>query len=555
MKEIEGNSLDLDLRTFLADKATARGYKSYPRNWKDDKKVFICKAFDRLVAEDPECHKTWEGIREEATALWEQKLKDDKAAADAEKVEAERRREEAQANAVQQAELVTQTQIAVRQDEVVGGVKDIDTDPRTFPVVPDQVARMSLTLMLYLSQLARSVEEEWPTYREEESQNLEAILKQKKSRKQREATVYNREKYHGRPLLPILQEYEVRKFVELKLRSAPLQDFPELPEFPTAYERTLIPSSLQENRLLHAALDSNPWLMPTPAGLVCRACYKIDKTTLAKKRLVTTALAWCDIRGISTLVKQHKGEDARRQKSDNLRIKHLPLWTQFTENLRKAMRLPEPARSAEKVEVVVQALLNTQGLLLKINALRVAVMTSRPYTSETAQLMDQLAEHDPEPRRFLVKKFLAHMTNPLQVWDRMVALSTDGCSAMQGGQNGAQAHVRAWMVPFALYIWCQAHVFNLCCIAAAAEVLVMQAGVKITEKVFSLFRKGQGEIGEKLHAFKEGQKVLQVVDNYLHYRELELVEPGTTRWLSHERAAATIIATLLPLFVGNPQDC
>lgn len=436
-----------------------------------------------------------------------------------------------------------------------------------------------------------------------------------------------------------MQEYEVRKFVELKLRSAPLQDFPELPEFPTAYERTLIPSSLQENRLLHAALDSNPWLMPTPAGLVCRACYKIDKTTLAKKRLVTTALAWCNIRGISTLVKQHKGEDAHRQKSDNLRIKHLPLWTQFTENLRKAMRLPEPARSAEKVEVVVQALLNTQGLLLKINALRVAVMTSRPYTSETAQLMDQLAEHDPEPRRFLVKKFnlsskhitkelldimfadtrqttaiairgspfvslladeardllknanyavvvrildsrnrpkevfwdikplsvsgsgtniakhLAHMTNPLQVWDRMVALSTDGCSAMQGGQNGAQAHVRAWMVPFALYIWCQAHVFNLCCIAAAAEVLVMQAGVKITEKVFSLFRKGQGEIGEKLRAFKEGQKVLQVVDNYLHYRELELVEPGTTRWLSHERAAATIIATLLPLFVGNPQDC
>lgn len=147
MKEIEGNSLDLDLRTFLADKATARGYKSYPRNWKDDKKVFICKAFDRLVAEDPERHKTWEGIREEATALWEQKLKDDKAAADAEKAEAERRREEAQANAVQQAELVTQTQIAVRQDEVVGGVEDIDTDPRTFPVVPDQVARMSLTLM------------------------------------------------------------------------------------------------------------------------------------------------------------------------------------------------------------------------------------------------------------------------------------------------------------------------------------------------------------------------------------------------------------------------
>ena len=92
-----------------------------------------------------------------------------------------------------------------------------------------------------------------------------------------------------------------------------------------------------------------------------------------------------------------------------------------------------------------------------------------------------------------------------------------------------------------------AHVLALCCVPAAVHVPEVYCGVKLIERLFSLFRKGMGDSSNKLRAFREGKIVLDTVNNYYHYRNLELVEPRTTRWLTHERAAATIVATLLPL--------
>jgi hypothetical protein len=154
-------------------------------------------------------------------------------------------------------------------------------------------------------------------------------------------------------------------------------------------------------------ISANPWLMPTPEGLLCRACHGCDTTARKTKAFVTGPLPWARVeRNLVTKVAQHLGDDVRKGKQERGtgRVRHPALWAQFCERLRKLLRVPEPAESAERVQALVEAILNTQALLVKINAICSAVAATRPHTLETEQIL-QILRPQPEICSFLCKRW------------------------------------------------------------------------------------------------------------------------------------------------------
>lgn len=139
---------------------------------------------------------------------------------------------------------------------------------------------------------------------------------------------------------------------------------------------------------------------------------------------------------------------------------------------------------------------------------------------------------------------VASMADPLQCWSVLMAVATDGCSAMAGRNEGMQSWVIRYLAPFCLWVWCMAHVFNLVCQEAASAFPVMQEGFKVVEKIFTLFHRGKGDNTGKHRDLDEVDKMVQASDNFFFYRSLQLVEVGETRWVSHHRASLTIVATL-----------
>lgn len=145
-----------------------------------------------------------------------------------------------------------------------------------------------------------------------------------------------------------------------------------------------------------------------------------------------------------------------------------------------------------------------------------------------------------------IARLVCNMVEPLNCWSNVCATSTDGGSNMSGKYEGVKTFWQKYCCPFAVWVWCLAHILNLCCMEACEAVPEVNVGFAIVRKVFVLFwsRNGQN-VASKKEVLDECRQMVAVADNFFAYRtDLDLVKVGDTRWLSHERAAKTITASL-----------
>lgn len=141
-------------------------------------------------------------------------------------------------------------------------------------------------------------------------------------------------------------------------------------------------------------------------------------------------------------------------------------------------------------------------------------------------------------------RVVCEMMRPLNCWGSVCALGTDGASSMSGEYRGARMFWQKYCCPFAVWVWCLAHQLNLCCVEAAKTIDQVNAGFSVVQRVFLLFRTGHGST-QRMDVFDECRKMVAAVDTFFFYRtDLALVDVGDTRWLSHERAAKTVTASL-----------
>lgn len=102
---------------------------------------------------------------------------------------------------------------------------------------------------------------------------------------------------------------------------------------------------------------------------------------------------------------------------------------------------------------------------------------------------------------------------------------------------------------FLVWIWCTAHSLNLACNDASNNEHINTSRLMIKNTYLVLYR-GKGDTSRKLRTFQEAVSAAKALNNFAWWMELELGLVGDTRWVSHERAAGTIIRVLQGLLVA-----
>ena len=148
-------------------------------------------------------------------------------------------------------------------------------------------------------------------------------------------------------------------------------------------------------------------------------------------------------------------------------------------------------------------------------------------------------------------KLVEEMTAELvSVRKKVVCICLDGANSMKGHISGLQTLLRARWCPFALFVWCQGHKLNLICIEACRSFPVLAESEALVSSIYGTFYRGRGDGKNKLKGFREAVDAASALDGFGFWRKQELVEVGTTRWLSHERCCATIVAVLRGVYIG-----
>ncbi len=135
---------------------------------------------------------------------------------------------------------------------------------------------------------------------------------------------------------------------------------------------------------------------------------------------------------------------------------------------------------------------------------------------------------------------LLDMTSELgDFWQKVMSLATDGANTMKGHLSGVQQRLRADKCPLASFVWCRAHKFNLICLHTAEAFPSVQAAYDLLGDLYRFFYCGHDH--GRLKTFRECIVALATMHNFIKWREIDLKSVGETRWLSHERAATTLI--------------
>lgn len=121
-------------------------------------------------------------------------------------------------------------------------------------------------------------------------------------------------------------------------------------------------------------------------------------------------------------------------------------------------------------------------------------------------------------------------------WPKCTCISTDGDSKMRGHISGVQVRLRCQKCVNAFFVWCASHRFNLVCTHTADSFDATREAYQVLGKVYRFMYKGHS--GERLKYFKRCREALQAFHASM---VMQLCEPGSTRWLSHEKAAASLL--------------
>ena len=132
-----------------------------------------------------------------------------------------------------------------------------------------------------------------------------------------------------------------------------------------------------------------------------------------------------------------------------------------------------------------------------------------------------------------VTEHLIQMTDELQIWNRLVGLSCDGCSVNTGKDKGVFTRLVRRKAPFLLLDWCSAHKLNLALLSAVAPPAeenddtprgVMVYAAEIVAESHTLFYKGRGSNAGKLRQYREAVAAVAAVVNFGEWKDRELCE-------------------------------
>jgi len=124
----------------------------------------------------------------------------------------------------------------------------------------------------------------------------------------------------------------------------------------------------------------------------------------------------------------------------------------------------------------------------------------------------------------LITQIKKHNLDP----SKIAAASFDGASNFSGSKGGVQALLKK-SAETMIYVHCRSHVLQLCLVKACAAVPGIKRVVSSISKLYALFHCSP----QRLHVLSEIQKE---IDDCTH----KLVQPGDTRWLSHEASVDVI---------------
>lgn len=111
---------------------------------------------------------------------------------------------------------------------------------------------------------------------------------------------------------------------------------------------------------------------------------------------------------------------------------------------------------------------------------------------------------------------------------KIVAASFDGASNFSGTRGGVQALLKQ-QSPAMVYVHCRSHALQLCLVKACQTIPAIKRVISMLNKLFTVFRGS----AKRLNVLYE---IEQAIDKESH----KLVQPGDTRWLSHEASVQIV---------------
>ncbi|CAF4105091.1 unnamed protein product [Rotaria sordida] len=124
----------------------------------------------------------------------------------------------------------------------------------------------------------------------------------------------------------------------------------------------------------------------------------------------------------------------------------------------------------------------------------------------------------------------------------------DGAAVFSGSHNGVAAKIRLSYHCSLLFIHCRAHILQLAIISASNELPHISESLFTLKSLFYF-------INKSLLRLSRFENIQQIVQN----RQLKLVQPGDTRWLSNSLSIQSVLMSYKPLLltlehISNERD-
>lgn len=121
---------------------------------------------------------------------------------------------------------------------------------------------------------------------------------------------------------------------------------------------------------------------------------------------------------------------------------------------------------------------------------------------------------------------------------KMASCSFNGAANFSGRHGGVQALLKQKCNPHLCYTHCRGHLLQLALVRAAESSKEIKRTLNIVSSLYSFFSKSPKRL-----------TVLENIEDAVALK-LKLVQPGKTRWLSHERSLAVILKVLESLILA-----